>query len=53
MKKCKHCEGKGFVFDTVAFFRNKKTYGIPVLENKGVKRTCSKCYGKGAKVNKF
>lgn len=49
MKKCKHCNGNGFVFGTILVTTNKTFFGFPVTNESGVKKVCSKCYGKGIK----
>ncbi|WP_165347251.1 hypothetical protein [Gottfriedia acidiceleris] len=45
MKKCNYCEGRGYTF-----VLDKKTfYGIPVGKETGVRKQCTKCFGKGVK----
>lgn len=48
-RRCGHCSGNGFVFDSITLPGNKTFFGIPVLEDKGIKVTCTKCFGKGSR----
>lgn len=48
-KRCGTCGGRGFVFDSIPTPTNKTMFGLPVLEDKGIKITCTGCFGKGEK----
>ncbi|RKO61724.1 hypothetical protein [Caldibacillus debilis] len=47
MRKCKSCQGKGFIFDKIIMIKDGKL-GFGVYEN-GIKLPCKKCFGKGMK----
>ncbi len=49
MRKCKSCNGKGFVFDKIDIPSEKTIMGFPIWKETGIKTTCSKCFGKGMK----
>ena len=48
-RTCGHCNGRGFVFESITLPGNKTFFGVPVLEDKGIKVPCGKCFGKGMK----
>lgn len=49
MKKCKRCNGRGFVFGLINEMTNKTIMGFPVSRETGIKKTCPNCFGKGLK----
>lgn len=49
VRKCKSCNGKGFVFSKDYEIREDRFgFGFGLRET-GIKITCSKCFGKGVK----
>jgi len=49
VKKCKVCNGKGFVFIQTIEQSNTSFMGIPLWRDTGAKETCSKCFGHGVR----
>lgn len=47
MKKCKKCNGRGFIFDKIITIKDGRL-GFGLYEN-GIKVPCTKCFGKGVK----
>ncbi|HFJ9281537.1 TPA: hypothetical protein ACGW6Z_005841 [Bacillus cereus] len=47
VRKCKSCNGKGFVFSKDYEIREDR-FGFGLRET-GIKITCAKCFGKGVK----
>lgn len=45
MKKCKVCNGKGFIFYKITMIKDGKL-GFGFYE-RGIKIPCTKCFGKG------
>ncbi|WP_377863374.1 hypothetical protein [Bacillus sp. R86525] len=46
-KKCKKCQGKGFIFGE-NYIIKEGSFGYEMQEF-GIKVTCTNCYGKGVK----
>ncbi|ADY19626.1 hypothetical protein YBT020_01870 [Bacillus thuringiensis serovar finitimus YBT-020] len=47
-RKCKTCNGRGFIFEKIVDIKLKENGGYSLRET-GLKMQCVKCFGKGMK----